>query len=186
MNEIWESIKNDYQGSSVSVRALADKYSINRNKINKKRKEENWVKYVPSVGRAKSRTALSASDKAMLGPIAIRKIEEVIEELGNNYSPVDEPLIIVFAKNYERYLELEQTLADEGVVLTSEKTGGKYQNPTFTALQAVQKTLLTFANQLGLSMTSRKLLGIKLGSDKKSEQSIFDFVSDVNSLEVEI
>ncbi len=93
---------------------------------------------------------------------------------------------MVFAKNYERYIELEHDLAEEGVVLVSEKTGGRYQNPTFTALQAVQKTLLTYANQLGLSMSSRKILGIKLGSDKKSEKSIFDFANDINSMDVEI
>lgn len=185
--QVWESIKAEYQGSSMSVRSLAAKYSINRNKINKKRKDDNWTKYVPGSSCAKKQTALTTKDKMMLGPISTRKIEEVKKELGDHYSPVDEPLIVVFAKNYERYIELEYALADEGVVLESEKTGGKYQNPTFTALQAVQKTLLTYANQLGLSMTSRKLLGIKLGeSNKKSEMSLFDIVSDVNSMSVEI
>ena len=186
VEQVWESIKSEYQGSSASVRSLATKYSISRNKINEKRKEEKWTKYVPGASRAKKQTALTTQDKMMLGPIAIRKIEEVKEELGEHYSPVDEPLIVVFAKNYERYIELEYKLADEGVVLESEKTGGKYQNPTFTALQAVQKTLLTYANQLGLSMTSRKLLGIKLGAGKKSEKSLFDIASDINSMSVEI
>lgn len=186
MAEVWENIKADFEGSSTSVRALELKYGINRNKINKKRKEEKWTKYVPMVKRANNQTAQIAPHTAMLGKTALRKIEEVKEELGDHYSPVDEPLIVVFAKNYERYIDLEQTLAVEGVTVTSMKTGGSYLNPTFTALQAVQKTLLTYANQLGLSMISRKQLGIKLGNDKKSDQSIFDFVDDINNMEVKI
>ena len=186
MAEVWKEIRADYEGSRVSVRALAKKYGLNRNKINEKRKSENWVKYLPTAKSAKSKTALSATDTVILGQIAVRKIEEVKAELGDHYSNLDEPLIVVFAKNYERYVELEHALAVEGVVLRSEKTGGMYQNPNFTALQAVQKTLLTYANQLGLSMSSRKMLGIKPGSGKKSEMSLFDISDDINNMEVDI
>lgn len=185
LEQIWESIKADYEGGTASVRSLADKYSINRNKINKIRKSEKWVKYVPAVSCAKGSTAQTASHTPILGPIAIRKIKEVKEELGEYYSPVDEPLIVVFAKTYERYIELEQALMKENIVLTGGK-GGSYQNPTFTALLAVQKTLLTYANQLGLSMTSRKLLGIKLSGGGKSEKTLFDIAEDINSMHVEI
>ena len=182
-----ESAKLEYETLGTSARKLSAKYSIPRNKLNKIIKSENWLKYGSSRNGAKIKTARTASHSKILGPTAQRKIKEVQEELGDNYSPVDEPLLVAFAKSYERMIELELTIVHEGIVLTSEKTGGKYLNPTFTALQAVQKTLLTFANQLGLSMTSRKLLGIKLGgSDKKSEMSLFDIASDVNSMSIEI
>lgn len=181
----WEKIKEEYEGGPASVRSLADKYGINRNKINKKRKEEKWTKYVPSASSAKNSVAQTASHVAILGTIAIRKIKEVKEELGEYYSPVDEPLIVVFAKTYERYIQLEQTLMTETIVLEGAK-GGSYLNPKYTALQAEKKTLLTYANQLGLSMTSRKILGIKLKDGKKSEKSLFDIADDINNMDVQI
>lgn len=186
MAQVFEKIKNDYEGGSSSVRALSKKYGINRNKINEKRKEEKWVKHVPMVRSAKNTMAQTASNISILGPTALRKIEELKEELGIHYSPVDEPLIILYARSYERYLDLEQRLLAEGDTKFSEKTGAEYSSPLFNMLQAVQKTLITTANQLGFSMTSRKALGIKLGSEKKSEQSIFDFASDINKVKVDI
>lgn len=186
-DENLESAKLEYETVGTSARKLSDKYGIPRNKLNKIIKSDEWLKYRSSGSGAKNRVAQTAPHAQILGSTAQRKIKEVQEELGENYSPVDEPLIVVYAKSYERMIELEQTVETEGVVLTSDKTGGKYLNPTFTALQAVQKTLLTFANQLGLSMTSRKLLALKLGdSDKKSEMSLFDIASDINSMSVEI
>jgi len=186
-DENLESAKLEYETVGTSARKLAEKYGIPRNKLNKIIKSDEWLKYGSSRSSAKNKTARTAPHAGILGATAQRKIKEVQEELGENYSPVDEPLIVVFAKNYERMIELELQVISEGVVLESGKTGGRYLNPTFTALQAVQKTLLTFANQLGLSMTSRKLLGIKLGdSGRKSEMSLFDIASDINSMSVEI
>ncbi len=185
--ERLENAKLDYETLGTSARKLSAEYRIPRNKLNKIIKSDEWLKYGSSQSSAKSKTASTAPHADIFGAIAKRKMQEVREELGEHYSQVDEPLIIVFAKTFERYIDLERTLINEGEVLSSEKTGGKYLNPTFTALQAVQKTLLTYANQLGLSMTSRKLLGIKLGgADKKSEMSLFDIASDINSMSVEI
>lgn len=178
-------MKTEYEGGPISARALAAKHNFPRNKLNKIIKDENWTKYVPPASRATKGMAQTASHKQILGPIAIRKIKEVKEELGEYYSPVDEPLIVVFAKTYERYIQLEQTLMNEDIVLKGDK-GGSYLNPNFTALQAVQKTLLTYANQLGLSMISRKALGIKLGSGGKSEKSLFDIAEDINSMKTDI
>lgn len=186
-DENLKSAKLEYETVGTSARKLSAKYSIPRNKLNKIIKSDEWLKYGSSGSSAKKSVTPTAPHAEILGPTAKRKIKEVQEELGENYSQVDEPLIVVFAKNYERMIELELQVITEGVVLESEKTGGRYLNPTFTALQAVQKTLLTFANQLGLSMTSRKLLGIKLGgADRKSEKSLFDIASDINSMSVEI
>ena len=186
-DENTEFAKLEYETVGTSARKLAEKYSIPRNKLNKIIKSDKWLKYGSSQGDAKSNTAPTAPHAPILGTIAMRKIQEVREELGEHYSPVDEPLIVVFAKTYERYIELEKKLMNKGeeIVMTGAK-GGSYLNPIFTALQAVQKTLLTYANQLGLSMTSRKLLGIKLNNGKKSEMSLFDIASDVNSMSVEI
>ena len=184
-DENTEMAKVEHETVGTSLRALAKKYGIPRNKITKIAKDDNWKKYRSSGESAEKEVAQTAPHAQILGTTAIRKIKEVKEELGEHYSSVDEPLIVVFAKTYERYIELERDLMNEDIVLKGAK-GGDYLSPRFTALQAVQKTLLTYANQLGLSMTSRKALGIKLGSGKKSEISLFDIAEDINNMDVSI
>jgi len=178
----WEDIKLKVEGSSTSIRAIAREHDISDTTIRKKIKKEEWVRYVPTVqGRKKE----VQSHKNILGQIALRKLYELKEELGENYNPVDEPLIVMYAKNYERYIELEIEMADEGVVAMSAKTGATYINPVFNALQMVIKNLAVLGDKLGLSIESRKKLNLQLG--KKAETpSLFDIVSGFNDMEIEI
>jgi len=176
----WESIKADVEGSSASVRSIAKKHGVSHTTINKKIKNKEFKRYVPSVSASRKNMENVNPCEPILGQIALRKIEELKKELGKNYSNVDEPLIVMYSKSYERYIELEMKIAVEGVTTVSMKTGATYINPTFNALQMTQKTLVTIANQLGLSMISRKNLGLKLGNNKRDEPSIFDFVDDIN------
>lgn len=178
----WDSIKLEVEGTDKSVRAIALEYGISHTLVNKKIKTENWKRYVPTM--SVSNYDAENPHIAVLGKTAIRKIDEVKRELGKNYSSVDEPLIVMYAKSYERYIELEKKVQQEGYISVSYKTGSTYINPTFNALQMVQKTLVTIANQLGLSMLSRKQLGLKLGNQPSMEQSIFDFANDINQLSV--
>lgn len=125
-------------------------------------------------------SATNPHDK-ILGSIAMRKIEELKKELGENYSHVDEPLIVCYAKAYERYIDLEVLMSTENVVSTSTK-GGKYLNPLFNAIQMTQKTLVTIGSQLGLSIYSRKRMGMKLGEENDKGGGLFDFADDINKL----
>jgi len=175
----WDLVKSEVEGSSASVRSIARKYGTSHTIINKKIKSGEFNRYVPNVSVSKNNLE-KKQHIAILGKTALRKIEEVKTELGKHYSSIDEPLIVAYAKTYERYLELEIQVKNEGITIQSPKTGASYLNPTYNALKAEQKTLLTFANQLGLSIVSRKTLGIKMGSDGKDQPSIFDFVDDIN------
>ena len=113
-----------------------------------------------------NRTAVNP--KNLLNGIAVRKIEEIVKELEGHYSPVDEPLVVAYAKTYQRYLELEAIVDEEGVVVVSPKTGATYMNPHYSALQSAIANLAKLGDKLGLSIASRKRLGLVLGADDKT------------------
>lgn len=182
----WDNIKIGWLGAKfTSENALASHYGVSRQGISKKSKKEEWGDFVPLSKKAPVTTttddATNPHDK-ILGAIAMRKIEELKKELGENYSHVDEPLIVCYAKAYERYLDLEMQMSLQDVVSTSSKTGAQYLNPLFNAIQMTQKTLVTIGSQLGLSIYSRKRMGIKLGEESDKGGSLFDFANDINKL----
>lgn len=181
----WDNIKIDWLGAKfASENALASHYGVSRQGISKKARKEEWGGFVPLSKKAPVTTtsddATNPHDK-ILGKIAMRKIEELKKELGENYSHVDEPLIVCYAKAYERYIDLEVQMSLQEVVSTSTK-GGKYLNPLFNAIQMTQKTLVTIGGQLGLSIYSRKKIGIKLGEETDKGGGLFDFANDINNL----
>ena len=177
----WEEVEKQVSGTSKSVRGIAKEFGMSPAKLNEKIKKEGWTRYVPPVSVSSSDVENIKPHVEILGRTALRQIEEIKHELGDKYSNLDEPLIVMYAKSYEHYISLEGKLAREGYTIMSKKTGGSYLNPTFSALQAVQKTLVTIANHLGLSMISRKTLGLKLGDKKPKEQSLFDYVEQISS-----
>lgn len=182
----WENIKIDWLGAKfTSENALALHYGVSRQGISKKAKKEKWGDFVPLSKKAPVTTTADGvtnpHDK-ILGSIAMRKIEELKKELGENYSHVDEPLIVCYAKAYERYIDLEMQMSSQNVVSTSVKTGAEYLNPLFNAIQMTQKTLVTIGGQLGLSIYSRKKIGIKLGEETDKGGGLFDFADDINKL----
>jgi len=181
----WENIKIDWLcGKFASENALASHYGVSRQGISKKSKKEEWGDFVPLSKKAPVTTTsdgvTNPHDK-ILGAIAMRKIEELKKELGENYSHVDEPLIVCYAKAYERYIDLEVQMSTQDVVSSSSK-GGKYLNPLFNAIQMTQKTLVTIGGQLGLSIYSRKKMGLKLGEEGDKVGGLFDFANDINNL----
>lgn len=176
-----DALEKQVCGTSRSIRAIAKDFGKSHTYINEIVKNKGWTRYVPAVSVSSSEVENISPHVEILGKTALRKIEEIKHELGKNYSNLDEPLIVMYAKSYEHYIKLEGKLAIEGYTIMSPKTGGKYLNPTFSALQSVQKTLVTIANQLGLSMTSRKALGLKLGDGTPKEQSLFDYVEQISS-----
>lgn len=181
----WENIRIDWSGGKfASENALASHYAVSRQGISKKSKKEEWGDFVPLSKTHQVTTGSSSVTNPhdqILGSIAMRKIEELKKELGENYSHVDEPLIVCYAKAYERYIDLEVQMSSEDVVSTSTK-GGKYLNPLFNAIQMTQKTLVTIGGQLGLSIYSRKKMGLKLGEEIDKGGGLFDFANDINKL----
>jgi len=160
----WRSIAAEHDTNHVSLKKFAEKHGWDishrvSKKVSKPHNPHNKI----------------------LGIVALRKIEELKEELGDSYSPIDEPLIVMYAKSYERYIELEQKITLSGGVTTfSVKTGAEYLSPNFTASLAIQKNLVTIANQLGFSLASRKKLNINFQKLEDKQSSIFDFAGAIN------
>lgn len=172
-------------GKFESMNALAHHHSISRNGLVKKSKKDVWPEFMALVKTSSVTIVTSGGTnphEQILGGIALRKIDELKKELGENYSHIDEPLIVCYAKTYERYIDLEIQMSTQEVVSISRKTGSEYLNPLFNAIQMTQKTLVTIGNQLGLSIYSRKRMGIKLGEDSEKGGSLFDFANDINRL----
>ena len=178
-----EAIKNEVEKTNRSYRAIAEEYGTNHTQIRNLIKNHGWnVEH-----RVSKNSTISTSDAkphiAILGKTALRKIDEIKNELGKQYSPVDEPLIVMYAKSYERYIELEQRLGlgVDKIIAVSSKTGAEYMSPHFTATLAIQKNLVTIANQLGLSIASRKKLGLNFKKEDEGQTSIFDFVKELST-----
>lgn len=175
----WENIKVEVEGSSKSIRAIAKEYGTSHTTINKKIEKEKWKRYVPAVSVSTSGVEKLKPHNIVLGPVALRKIEELKKELGKNYSNVDEPLIVIYSKSYERWIELELMISNSNYLVISKK-GFESLNQLLYLKQMTEKTIITIANQLGLSMMSRKHLGLKLSSSATDEPSIFDFIDGIN------
>ncbi|AXX89331.1 hypothetical protein CKA55_07445 [Arcobacter suis] len=181
--ENLESIKNAVENTKRSYRAIAKEFGTNHTQIGILIKLHNWnVEHRISKNSTVSTTEYKPH-VAILGKTAVRKIEEIKKELGKQYSPVDEPLIVMYAKSYERYIDLESKLGlgVDKIISTSTKTGSEYMSPLFTATLAIQKNLVTIANQLGLSIASRKKLGLNFKKEEEGQTSLYDFVPEFAS-----
>ncbi|UTJ05400.1 P27 family phage terminase small subunit [Arcobacter roscoffensis] len=185
--ENYELAKDKVENTKQSYRAIAKEHDVSHTKLIQIAKQDGWnishrvSKKVSksSNNSTKKRTEKPAHEK-VLGKIAIRKMIELKDELGNKYSNVDEPLIVMYAKNYERYLELEQELNTRGILSKSVKTGTEYMSPNFTAMLALQKSLVSIAQQLGLSIAARKKIGLDLGKEDEGQTTIYDIIESVN------
>lgn len=176
----WDSLKWEYENTKISQRKLAEKYGTYPMEVSRKVKEFRWRKFDP-VKQALERKEESkvVNPKGILGTTAVRKIQEITAELGDEYSPLDEPLIVSYAESYERYLKLVAIVNKHGEVSVSPRTGAEYTSPYFTALQSVKSDMAKLGDRLGLSVASRKRLQLKLGKEEKTK-SLFDLVADMS------
>lgn len=177
-----EAIKDLVENTKRSYRSIAQEFGTNHTQIGNLVKIHNWNVEHRNSKISNISTTATKPHNAILGKTALRKIEEIKKELGKQYSPVDEPLIVMYAKSYERYIELEEKLGlgVDRIIAISSKTGAEYMSPHFTATLAIQKNLVTIANQLGLSIASRKKLGLNFKKDDDGQTSIFDFAAELS------
>jgi len=176
----WDLIKSEYEDSFKSIRCIAKENNISHSAIQQKAKKEKWIKLDNNLIKDK----YLVEKASFLDAISIRKIKEIMRDLGDNYSPLDEALIIAYAVNYSNWIKIQNKLNEEGVVIESSR-GGKYINPTFNASKSVEKTLLSIANQIGLTITSRKKLDININHYQDTE-SIFNMIHSINDNNIDI
>lgn len=185
----WESVRWDYENTKCSFSKLAKKYQTYTMNVHRKAKDGEWVKFSPgakeishAVSKFDEKQAAVSKPTNILETVGVRKVKEIIKELGAHYSQVDEPLVIAYAESYQRYLRIAKEVNNEGEVLISPKTGGEYLNPKFNAMQSLKNDLIKFGNQLGLSIAARKKLFLDFG-DKDDHKSLFDMVDELSNAE---
>ena len=176
----WSEIKEQYENTDLPVREIARQHDISHGAIQRRAKKESWKRI--DLDAVISDKALIGKD-GVLGPVAIRKINELKQELGENYSSLDEPMIAAFALNYEKWIATQKIIMEEGSVSFSSK-GSLYISPYENLAKMYENTFMKAAGQLGLSIASRKRVGISIKSDTESA-SLFDInLEDYEDVEV--
>ena len=176
----WDEIREMYENTDIPVREIARRHDISHGAIQRRAKKENWHRI--DVDAVVSDKALVGKG-GVLGPIAIRKINELKKELGENYSSLDEPMIAAFALNYEKWIMTQKIIQEEGSVVMSSK-GSLYISPYENLAKMYENTFMKAASQLGLSIASRKRVGISTKSDTEGA-SLFDIdLDDYEDVEV--
>jgi len=179
----WEAVRWKFENTKTSYRALAKEFGVSHMTISRRAEAESWSKFDRKAVKTGVVVEMPSDLKAVTGhrniltEIGIRKVKELIEELGDNYSPIDEPLIVAYALEYQRMIKLEKMVQEQGETIQSVKTGALYMNPTFSALQSVKSNLAKLGDRFGASVASRKRVGITLNSkEKDATQSLFELI----------
>ena len=192
-----ESAKWDYENTPVSLKDLSDKYGKYPMYWSRLIKKEGWKKYsvvesyptVQKEGEDNQEVEVRYVDELYLkyqakhSGVAHRKAIEIVNMLGIHYSPIDEPMIMMFADLYEKYLILADIIKLSGDLTKNDK-GVEYNNPRFNNYLAVMERMAKIGDRLGISVSSRKRMGIILGA-KDERKSLFDLIEDINSDEDE-
>ena len=177
----WDEIRDQYENTDLPVREIARRNDVTHGAIQRRAKKENWTRI--DIDAVVTDKAL-VGKKGILGKVAIRKIEEVKEILGSNYSPLDEPLVAAFALNYEKWIAAQKIIQEEGSTAVSPK-GSVYISPYENLAKMYENTFTKIASQLGLSIASRKRLSLSTKSDTE-DASLFDIAQDLMECDVDV
>ena len=189
--DIFETIKKEYELNKISFKKLGEKYNIHYKQIERKAKKEKWVKSGSEakniIDKKTEKTNLDAFEskerylffQEKHKDIPLRKVNELKEELGGHYSSVDEPLIVMYADLYQKYLIMTALISEDSDLVQTEK-GVLYTNPRFNNYLAIIERLAKIGDRLGLSIASRKRMGIVMGAEIK-QTTIFDFLENIPS-----
>ena len=185
-----ENAKWEFENKKISLVKIAEKYGRNSMYWSRLSRELGWIKYEIVNDESlvtKDKNAEGQKTKAevvfvdphnILTVVAARKVNEVMEELGDNYSPMDEPLIMAYGVLYQEFLRLASLVSIEGDLVENDK-GVTYTNPRYNNFLAIIERMAKLGDRFGMSVVSRKRAGIMLG--KRTEQKGFwDMLENVS------
>ena len=187
-DETIASAKFDYENEGVSFQELKKRYGRNHTFWWREAKKEGWVKYEASrdvIEKTEKKPISQKSFDGILSTVAVRKIKEIVDELGGHYSPIDEPVLVVYAKSYEYFIKLSKMVDEDGISLVSSKTGSLYANPNFNSWLAVGKNIASIGEKIGVTEAARRRIGITLGGGDKTE-SLLDFVDKMMDEDIDV
>ncbi|WP_345993753.1 P27 family phage terminase small subunit [Sulfurimonas sp. HSL-1716] len=178
----WEYIRSEFEETTKSENLIAEQNDVSRGALQRRRDKEGWIR--KNYGDSIKDKSLIDMRNPILGKIALRKVDEVKKELGNNYSSLDEPVLVGFALSYERWLKFHMIIQSQGSVEESSK-GTVYISPYENLAQSEFNNMMKAASQLGLSIASRKRLNLTPESEKE-EASLFDIADQLNDEEIDV
>jgi P27 family predicted phage terminase small subunit len=177
----WDFIRIEYEETTKSIRLIATENAITHGAIQRRAKKENWSRGSLDVINDKS---LTKASNPILKRHALRKIEEIKNELGDNYSVLDEPLVIAFALNYQKWIATQEILLEENSIEVSSK-GSLYISPYENLAKMYENSFIKIAGQIGLSLASRKRIGVSTKSDS-DEASLFEISGQLENYDVDV
>jgi len=183
----WDLIRSEYEETPKSERLIAEEHGIAHGTIQTRRRKDKkagdeWIRK-NHVDIVKDK-ALINSRKPILNQTGLRKIEEIKLELGENYSVLDEPLVIAFALNYQKWVDVQYELVGKSSIAESSK-GTEYISPYESLAKMYESAFIKIAGQLGLSLASRKRMKLNPKSDTE-EASLFDIVDELGECDVDV
>ena len=171
----WTDVQEMYECSTNNVKAISEHFDIHPTGIRRKAKQQEWKKF--------EHDSLTDLELVTVNPIikavAMRKITEIREELGDHYRSIDEPLIVIFSENYQSWIEMKSEMNRTGLLIPGAR-GNVVMNPLFKAIKDTESKLLNYAQQLGISFASRKRLG--RGETSTQTGSLFDLEAEIDDL----
>lgn len=173
----WKAIEKDYIAGELTISDISDKYKIDKGYLHREAKKRNWVR-----AKVKKSTAPKLIDNAFISEIAKEKYEAIKSKMGDTLTELDDIALIPLCNQYARMINLEQVVLKEGVTIISSK-GVPYANPNYNALLTTVKTVASLSKELGLTVSSRKKIGVVPKSDSKKDD-IFDIASITEEIDV--
>lgn len=173
-----QKLKADVEDGSLSRAKLAEMYGCSESNIRKLIKKHGWKD-------PRKRAGANGANDDLIDATAAKKFEEIKAELGDQITKSDEMLLSALSNQFSRYVRLEREVMKEGEVVISAK-GSPYLNPKYNALQSAAKTLTTLGKEFGLSIASRKRVGIQPETRKEDNEGIFAIAASLNDMDIDV
>jgi len=187
METVKDIVRKRYETEDIGYRDIAKEYGKSYGYWSAIGRKEKWKKF--KVGpkivyeeikneEIKNEDIKNEDIKNLFTEVGKRKYLEIQFELGDLYTSLDEQMIFTYACAYQRALKLEKIVQHEGETIVSPATGGKYLNPSYSALLACNAQLIKIGNEFGFSIASRKRNTLDF-AQKSTEPTIFDMIEEV-------
>ena len=160
----WESIEEDILAGNLSFPKIAEKHGIDRSYLHKQVKKRNLKR-----GKSTKVHIVDLIEGAFISEFARDRYYLTKEKMGDEWTIIDDNILIPLCNQYARVIELEKIVQVEGVTIISSKTGAPYANPNYNALQGSIKTVASLGKELALTVASRKRAGISPNTDKEKD-----------------
>jgi len=109
-----------------------------------------------------------------------RRIVSLLMDLGL-YTEIDRAALAMYCQAWGRWVEAENKLKEKGEVLTSEETGGMYQNPWLSVANKAFEQVRKLEAEFGMTPSSRSRVTAVSGAEEPSlADQLWGFINDAD------